>query len=124
MSGHLIVLEKWPGILPVGVGETWQRLFAKCVMSITVLEATNACQDDQLYASLKAVIDRALNGVQDIWDANSSMKYWIFLLVDENNTFNKMNRIILLWTVFHLCLYINRFLKLLLSLVIDCIVEW
>ena len=109
MSGHLIVLEKWPGILPVGVGETWQRLFAKCVMSITVLEATNACQDDQLYSSLKAVIDRALNGVQDIWDANSSMKYWIFLLVDENNTFNKMNRIILLWTVCHLCLYINRF---------------
>ena len=29
MSGRLIALDKQPDVRPVGVGETWRRLFAK-----------------------------------------------------------------------------------------------
>ena len=52
------------------------------MLRVTGPKSTNACQDYQLCASLKAVIDVAVHGVQDIWDANSSTEYWLFLLVD------------------------------------------
>ena len=32
MSGRMIALDKQPGIRPVGVGETWRRLMAKCLL--------------------------------------------------------------------------------------------
>ena len=35
MSGRLIVLDKSPGIRPVGIGETWRRLLAKCLLQVT-----------------------------------------------------------------------------------------
>ena len=31
ISGQLIALDKHPGFRPVGVGETWRSLMAKCV---------------------------------------------------------------------------------------------
>ena len=57
MYGRLIVLNKQPGVCPVGVGETWQRFFAKYVMRAKGRKDTNACQDDHLCAVLNAVID-------------------------------------------------------------------
>ena len=45
LSGHLIPLDKQPGICPVEVGETWRRLFAKIVINVTELEATMECHD-------------------------------------------------------------------------------
>ena len=35
MSGRLIALDKSPGIRPVGIGETWRRLLAKCLLQVT-----------------------------------------------------------------------------------------
>ena len=46
MSGWLIALDKQPGVRPVGVGETWRRLFANIVLKVTGPEATMKCQDD------------------------------------------------------------------------------
>ena len=80
MSSCLIALDKWTGIHQVGVGETWQRIFSKCVLRATGPEATNECQDDQLCAGLKAGIDGDVHGVQNIWDANSSTEDWGFML--------------------------------------------
>ena len=68
MSGRLIALDKQPGVHPVGIGETWRRLFANIVLTVTGPEATIACQDDQLCAGLKARIDGAVQGVQAIQD--------------------------------------------------------
>ena len=72
MSGRLITLDKQPGIRPVGVVETWRHIFEKIVIKVTVLESTMACQDDQLCAGLKVVIDGAIHRVQALWDKNSS----------------------------------------------------
>ena len=48
-----------------------------------VPEATNVCQDDQICARLKEVIDGAVHGVQASWDATSSTENLEFVLVDE-----------------------------------------
>ena len=34
MSGHLIGLDKCPGVRPVVVGETWRRMLTKCVLAV------------------------------------------------------------------------------------------
>lgn len=43
MAGRLIALNKPPGVRPIGIGESWRRLFAKVIMKITVNEATEGC---------------------------------------------------------------------------------
>ena len=58
----------------VGVGEMWQRLFSKIVLNVTGPEATMACQDGQLCARLKAVIEGVVHGVQAIWDEKSTLE--------------------------------------------------
>ena len=69
-----------------------------------------ACQDDQLCVRHKVIIDGSVHGVQYIWDKTLTTEYWEFLLVDANNVFNEINRIVMLWTVHHLWLSIARFL--------------
>ena len=60
------------------------------------------CQDDQMCAGLKAGIDGAIYGVQDLWDKKLTTEDWGFLLVDANNAFNEINRVEMLWMVRHL----------------------
>ena len=50
-----------------------------------------ACQDDQLYARLKALIDGTFHRVQYIWNKKSTTEDWGFLLVDTKNAFNEIN---------------------------------
>ena len=79
VQGGLPCIYFWPpnspqqaGVCPVGVGETWRRLFTECVLKFTVPKATNSCQYDQSCAGLKAGIIGASHWVQDIWDSKSS----------------------------------------------------
>ena len=48
MSGQLIALDKQPGISLVGVGETWRRLMAKCLLKVRGPEAKSACGTTQI----------------------------------------------------------------------------
>ena len=109
MPDRLIALDEHPGVHPVGVGEMWRRLFVKIILKVTVLESTMAFQDDQLCAGTKAGIDGAIHEVQALWEENSSMEKWDFLLVDAKNAFNEINQVVMLWTVRHLWSSISRF---------------
>ena len=42
MSVRMIALDKQPGIKPVGVGETWRRTMAKCLLRVAGPEAKSA----------------------------------------------------------------------------------
>ena len=42
MSVRLIALDKIPGIRLVGIGKTWRRLLAKCLLRVTGQEAKSA----------------------------------------------------------------------------------
>ena len=48
MFGGIIGLEEHPGVKPLGVGETWQRLLLKCVLKVAGEEVKEACVTDQL----------------------------------------------------------------------------
>ena len=102
MSVRIIALDKQPGVRPVGVGETWRRLFSKILLKFTGPESTMAFQVNHLCAGIKSVIDGAIHGVKALWYKNSSTEDWGFLLVDAKNAFNKINRFGILWTVRHL----------------------
>ena len=68
MYSRMTALDKQPSVRPVGVRETWTRLFDKIVLNVTGPEATMACQYDHLCGIPKAVIDGTVHGVQAIWD--------------------------------------------------------
>ena len=70
MYGRLIALDKQPGVWRVGVGEMRRRIFVKIVLKVTGPEANITCQDDQLCAGLKDVIDGAIHRVQALWEEN------------------------------------------------------
>ena len=48
ISGRLIALDKIPRIRPVGIGETWRRLLAKCLLRVTGQEAKASCGTEKL----------------------------------------------------------------------------
>ena len=66
MYGRMIALDKQPGVRHEGIWETLRRIFAKIVLKVTIPESTMACQYDQLCARLKARIDGAIHGIQDL----------------------------------------------------------
>ena len=61
MSGRLIALNKQPGIEPVGVGETWRRMMAKCLLRVAGPEVKAACSTTQLAGGLEAGIEGAIH---------------------------------------------------------------
>ena len=102
MSGHLITLNKQPGVYLLGVGEMRRHLFAKCVLKVTGPEYTIVCQEDQIYSGLKAVIYGSVHEVKAIWDNKFSTEDWVFILMSAKNAFNKINQTGILWAVCHL----------------------
>jgi len=101
MSGRLLALDKCPGVRPIGIGETWRRAIAKCVLHVAGKEASASCGVDQLCAGLQAGIDGAIHAMQHEWDIHHMEENWGFLLIDARNAFNELNCTAMLWTVHH-----------------------
>ena len=71
MSGRLIALDNSPGIRPVGMGETWRRLLAKCILRVSGQEAKAACGTEQLAVGVEAGIEGAIHAARLQWAQNS-----------------------------------------------------
>ncbi len=56
MSGRLIALDKNPGVRPIGIGELWRRLFAKCLLAVAGKDVTDECGIDNLIGEMSAGI--------------------------------------------------------------------
>ena len=67
MANRLIALDKCPGVRPVGVGEIWRCIFAKCVIIIAGGEAEEECGDEQLCAGLEAGIEGGIHAARQAW---------------------------------------------------------
>ena len=99
MSGRLIALYKQPGISPVGVGETWRRMMAKCLLKVAGPEAKSACGTRQLAGGLEAGIEGAIHGMRILWDKHKKEEDLGFFLIDAGNAFNEENQTAMLWSV-------------------------
>jgi hypothetical protein len=91
-AGRLVALDKCPGIRPLGIGESWNRLNAKCVLFVSVGEAKEACGVDQLCVGLEAGIEGGIHAMRLLWESHKAEEEWGFLLVDAKNVFNECNR--------------------------------
>ena len=56
MDYCLVVLDKWPGVRPVGIGETLCRALDKLVMKAAGEQSKKACGNIHLCAGLQAGI--------------------------------------------------------------------
>ena len=83
ISVQLITLDKQPGIRLVGVGEIWRHISTKFFLRVPGPEATIMCHYEHMSDGLKAGLDGAVHGVQDIWDNNLTKEDWGFLIVDN-----------------------------------------
>ena len=104
MAGRLLAIDKSPGIRPIGIGETWRRAIAKCVLHVTGSAAKEACGIDQLCAGLESGIEAAIHAMNQQWDLHTIHKAeeeWGFLLIDAKNAFNEQCRTMMLWIVRH-----------------------
>ena len=101
ISSRLIALDKQPGIRPVGVGETWRQLIAKCVLKVAGPEAKSACGTTQLAGVHEAGIEGAIHAMRVLFEEHRKEEDWGFLLIDARNAFNEENRTAMLWAVWN-----------------------
>ena len=64
MACRLAALDKQPGVRPLGIGEVFRRLWAKCVLRACGSQATAACGSLNLCAGLPAGIEGAVHAVR------------------------------------------------------------
>jgi hypothetical protein len=65
---RLVALDKEPGTRPIGIGESYSRLLAKCVLKVVGPDATVACGALNLCAGLKAGIEGAVHAMHEFWE--------------------------------------------------------
>jgi hypothetical protein len=72
MANRLVALDKQPGTRPVGIGEVYRRLWAKCLLKAIGSQATASCGNFNLCAGLQAGIEGAVHAVRGVF-ANPSL---------------------------------------------------
>ena len=91
VSCLLIALDKCPGVRPIGVGETVQRIIAKAVLSVLkedIREAASA-GSSQLCAGQLSGCEAAVHSVQTLFGSPDTLAA---MLVNATNAFNSLNR--------------------------------
>jgi hypothetical protein len=92
MVGHLVALDKCPGVSLIGIGKTLWQLFAKTTLVLASgVDAKEQCSIDHLCSGLKADIKGNIHAVLKLWKQCKAEEEWGFLLVDAANAFNELN---------------------------------
>ena len=90
MACRLITLDKGDGsVRPIGVGEVFRRIIAKCVVEITKPDILDATGSLQVSAGQKSGSEAAVHAMNSLFNADETDAV---LLIDVTNAFNKLNR--------------------------------
>jgi len=94
VSKRGLALDKMPGVRPLGIGETMQRIEAKVIAKSTGDEVQQSCGVENLCGGIKAGIEGGVHAVKDIFEDDDVEGG---LLVDAGNAFNVLAREATLW---------------------------
>ena len=97
---RLIPLDKKPGVHPIGIGETVQRIIGKAILGVTGDSIHETTGSLQLCGGQECGIEAAIHAMHDTFGAENVDTV---LLVDASNAFNQMNREACMRNVAHLC---------------------
>ena len=90
-SCRLIALDKQPGVRPIGIGETLQRILGKAVVDLIGDDLAYAFGSKKLAGGVSCGIDGSILGLRELLEKNSSNGLGL-LLLDAKNAFNSINR--------------------------------
>ena len=62
----------------MGVGETWRRLLAKCVLKVSGQESKEACGTDQVCGRMEDGIEVSTHAMRILWQKNPQEEEWGF----------------------------------------------
>ena len=100
LASRLIVLDKYPGLRPIGIGKTHRRIIAKAVLLITRSDIQDATSPRQLCAGKITNIEEATKGMRAQFSCKDTDAV---LMVDATNAFTSLNRQMALCNIQHLC---------------------
>ena len=100
LACHLIAFDKCPGVCPIGICETAQRIIAKAILYATKGDVQDAAGTGQLCAGQIVGIEAAIHSVTDAFHSDDIEAV---LLVDASNAFNSLNRKAALQNIQYVC---------------------
>ena len=77
------------GVRPIGIGETFRRIFGKSVMTVfkSHIQAAGGCL--QTCTGIRSGIEQAIHAATDAWQMSSTEA---IVQVDADNAFDRLNR--------------------------------
>ena len=99
LACRLTLLDKNPGLPPIGVGEVLQRIAGKVVMKLVKEGIKKAAGCLQLFAGQEAGCEAAMHVMHKIFESSETEA---ILIVDAENAFNSINRKALLHNIGYL----------------------
>ena len=100
LACRLIVLNKNPGVRPIGIGATARRIMPKAILMVTRMDIQEAAGSIQLCAGQISGIEASVHAVHSLFQRDETEA---ILLVDANNAFNSLNRLSALHNIRRLC---------------------
>ena len=79
LANRLIALEEYPGIRPIGVGESVRRVIGKAVCMATRMDIEESSGVRQLCAGIKAGIEGAVHAVNELFDERKNDGWGVLL---------------------------------------------
>jgi len=79
ISGQL--LNKCPGVHPIGIGKALCQILGKVVAMITCLDIEKICSIDQLYSGLCSRLEGAIYAVCELFDEHCNHGWGLLLVM-------------------------------------------
>ena len=120
LNNRLIPLDKDPGIRPVGVGEVLRRIIGKSILMIIKRDVMPAAGVAQVCVGHSAGCEAAIHALRQMSEAVATDGV---LLVNAENTFNRLNRAVALHNIQYTCPACDHSYQL-LSLTNSSVSDW
>ena len=99
-AGRLIPLDKKPGVRPIGIGEVLRRIVGKAITSVLKPDIVESTAPIQVCAGLPGGVEAAIHAMRRMYNAPDCQAV---LLVDAENAFNSLNRMVALHNMKFTC---------------------